>query len=78
MSLTSAPIVLSGATFTSVSAHLTWLCELSEYLTDRGEIIMSMSEVCRTVTLRLRNVGVRCTAVLLLQLNSTDEKVLPF
>jgi len=36
------------------------------------------SEMCRTVTLRLRNVGIRRTAFLLSQLNSTDEKVLPF
>jgi len=75
VSLTSAPILLSGATFTSASARLTWLSELSEYLTGRGDIITRvswLSEVCRTVILRLRNVGVRRTAVLLLQIRAEE------
>jgi len=78
-SLTSTSIVLSSANFTSAPAHLT--SELSEYPTGRGAIITRvswLSAVYRRVTLRLRIVGGRRAAVLLLQLYSTDEKLLPF
>jgi len=67
---------------TSASARLTSAWYVWN-LTVRGDIITRaswLSEECCTVTLRPRNVGVRRTAVLLLQLNSrpTDEEVLQF
>jgi len=77
-SLTSTSVVLSGANFTSASARLTsvwnvWIPDLQRWCHHARELAVW---VYRTVTLRLRNVGVRRVAVLLLQLNSTDEKIL--
>jgi len=79
-SLTSTSIVLSSANFTSASARLTSVWTI--WIPGRQRRYHHARELAvwryRTVTLHLRNVGVRRTAVLLSQLYSTDEKVLLF